>query len=350
MTTAVRSQGLIYGNQTSWREAARLRAEAEAILRARPDDVAAHYALSRVAEFSGDMGAAVHHLEHTGLHIGADFDDLELAQHQELGTNYITWTSRPHPLSARFIVSMPKSASAFVAAVWHNLGHLARVRVSKGSFGCGRVVPSWLHNFNCHGGVLHDHFPLSEPNKAALLADPPRRILVLVREPVAATLSLFEFVMQLQLDKFAARELGEVDLSYLRRLPAADARAAFFQKAFPVLAMWIEGWLAFSSERPGGMAIATVQFEHAIQDMPLVVEAMATFFDGRPGAFSAQGDMRNRVEEEFSKFRSRDETTVTPHFGRRDISLASAEQEVVWRIAQRVRFLPELYDLTRHLH
>lgn len=342
---------LIYRDTVTWRDAAQYRAQAQEVLRRLPDDPLAHYVMAAVAEFGGDMAAVEAHLLRTGLRIGIDYDDYSLRLHRQAEAVYFESRAARQDLKPRFVVSLPKSASAFVTVCFRELCRLPAARVSKGSFATARVIPTWLRTFNRDGGILHDHFPAGPENRERLLQAPPERLVLLLREPVAACLSLCDYVMAEGMFKFYAREVGEVDLSYLLALEPAAARSALFQKLFPRIADWIEGWMAFARQEHSATRFAVLKFEDAVADMPAALDRLACFFDGRAGLCDARDPAwRNRVDALFADYRSRERTTATVHLGRRATALGDAEQEVVWRVWQGA--YPELrglYDLSGHL-
>lgn len=59
-----------------------------ALLRADPDHQLANYVMAAVAEFSGDLVRMEAFLERTGLQIGIDFDDYNLALHLSAEQSY----------------------------------------------------------------------------------------------------------------------------------------------------------------------------------------------------------------------------------------------------------------------
>mgnify|MGYP001272093521 CR=1 FL=1 len=352
-TTAAAAQSvhLLYSNRTTWRKAVGYAQEAVALLQRDPDSPIGHYALAAIAEFRGDLALTEAHLLRTGLRIGMDYDDYSLVVHRSFEKRYLEGAAARQGIAPRFILSLPKSGSTFVAECFARLAGLPRARVSKGSFTTGRIIPPWLETFGWAGGVLHDHFPASPENRERLQARPPQAVVLLVRDPVTAAMSMADFILSEGMDKFFARELGEADLSYVRALPPELQRSVLFQKLFPRMAAWIDGWLDFvAGGAMPGSRFALVRFEDLVADNVRVLAALEQHFDGRGGRFDANDAACLReVEALYAGLRETQGNLMSVHRGRRQVVLGDVEKELVWRAFLGHRHLRQVYDLSGHL-
>ncbi len=347
---ASRSPDLIYGNAVTWRQAAAYEREAAALLQRDPGNQLANYVMAAIAEFSGDLVRMEAFLERTGLRIGMDIDEYGLGLHRGTERSYFETLESRQGRRPYFILSLPKSSSTFLCACIRDFAGLPRVRVSKGSFVTGRILPSWLRTFNRNGGVLHDHAPATPENLRKLQADPPAKLLLLVRDPVTAALSLGDYVVREEMDKFFGREAGEVDLSYLRQLDAPARRSALFQKFFPPLAAWLNGWLGAAGQGLEGCEVSVLKFEEVVQDSLLALSRIEAFFEGDNRRFDRADDrVRQDVAALFDLMRGRVQRTITDYRGKRPAQLTDTEQELVWRAARACPNLAQVYDLRTHL-
>lgn len=230
------------------------------------------------------------------------------------------------------------------------IGGLPRVRVSKGSFSTGRLISSWLRTFSRHGGIIHDHCPPSPDNLRKLRADPPAKLVLLIRDPVTAALSLGDYVIGEHMDKCFGREVTEVDLAYLRQLEGPAQRTALFQKFFPPLVAWLEGWLALAAEDLSGCRIDLLKFKEAVQDSVVTLSRLEAFFDGGHRCFDLADDRcRRQVDDLFELLRSGKSRTITGYRGKRPALLNDTEQELIWRASRSCPNLARVYDLGSHL-
>lgn len=242
-----------------------------------------HFFAAQVAELSGDRVSLFDRFTRTGLACGANRDlydwDLWIAvnEHGRRRAEAMRAAGMVPPL----IVSLPKSASDSLSTAVAGVVGLATGRISKGVFRQAIAVPGWVSGFSAGGFCTHDHLPASDHNVACLAAGGFDRMVLQVREPADAALSLFRMI-----DKLDENLIGRLffnltgDEAFIDR--AGMTTEERLERLVPVLHRWmvdwLRGWLAVLRAPPAGLRVKVQRYEEFHEDPPGAVRDTVAYF------------------------------------------------------------------------
>jgi len=242
-----------------------------------------HFYAAQAAELSGDRAALFDRFGRTGLACGANRDLYEwdvwmiVSEHGRCHAEAMRAAGMVPPL----IISLPKSASDSLSTAVAEIAGLATGRISKGVFRQAIAIPDWLAGFGAGGFCTHDHLPATDHNVSCLAAAAFDRMVLQVREPADAALSLFRMI-----DKNDQNQIGRLFFNltgngaFVARTGASTGER--LESLVPVLHQWmvdwLRGWLAVLRDPPPGLRIRVQRYEDFRPDPPGAVRDTAAFF------------------------------------------------------------------------
>ena len=163
------------------------------------------------------------------------------------------------------IVSLPKSASAFLSQTISEVFEVPIIRVSIGEGMRSTVIPRWADQVAEGGSVTHEHFQALPENTQALAKSRIKKVWVLIRDPRDAAYSLrkMDKVYTDALDR--ADQRSEEDKNILERQFIIDCR--YFSQ-------WTSDWISASKHTDLPFTVSFLTFEEIVQDLPLVLSKM----------------------------------------------------------------------------
>jgi hypothetical protein len=154
------------------------------------------------------------------------------------------------------IVSLPRSASAFLSDVLRRLLGMAELRTSFCDPPFTVVFLPWLKAFLRGGAITHEHYAATRENLESLMQAGVKRIFVQVRDPRAAAYSLHTMVKAFDVNP---------------RQPDLD-----FVTTVRTNADWIEGWLRCREKT--NVEIEFLDYSSVVGDTKAVVERILTAY------------------------------------------------------------------------
>jgi len=191
---------------------------------------------------------------------------------------------RESGMAPPLIVSQPKSASDGVAFGFARATGVTTCRVSKGTFHNARIVPNWLQGFQAGGFTTHDHAPASPDNLALLAASGLDRLVLQIREPMDAALSLYRMMERMEHGRLAVlfhNLTGAPEFARFTRMAPSERMPEVLPVLLDWMIAWLRDWRDVVANPPRGMTVDVVRFEDILPDPPAIVRHIASWF-GRP--------------------------------------------------------------------
>lgn len=230
------------------------------------------YYAAQLRELQGDYAGAASLCDQMNLDCpGENIDRYDFEAYTQFAEGYQRATTSAKSAGrdrSVIIAALPKSASAFLA---HGLSELLgtyRVRLGRGLWGAGTLVPRWVELAARNPVVPHEHTPATPHNLRVLAASGVTRMTVNVRHPADALASLFYYLAeknQQNLFYLYARELGIPYFHFLSHTEK-EQKDWLVRHVYPAFIRWIEAWMAAAGE--SALSVLFTRYEDLTEDMP----------------------------------------------------------------------------------
>lgn len=157
------------------------------------------------------------------------------------------------------VVSLQKSASAFLSQAVSAVYQVPILRTSVGKGPYSIVVPSWADQVAEGGAVTHEHFRPHSENLSALYNSRIKTIWVQIRDPRDAAYSSLRMVEDHEGTMYGQN----------RRL---TDKPQLFVDSCRAMAMWIDEWLRAAENSDSELQVSIIQFEDVTRDLNGVFE------------------------------------------------------------------------------
>ena len=255
------------------------------VISARPTELDPYYKLQTEMFLLGQIPELVDILDHaqrTYPHLRFADRDADFLQKQEeaIAAN----------LPCILLNTMAKSGSVYIhRRLLSGLG-LPFTRIAVGTIMQEQVVPSWAEQVSRGGALTQQHLDASGSNLSALKASGIKKVVVHVRDPRQAVVSLaHHFRLGYQEQELHWQKLSmspycpEYDiLSFERQLEWT------FDHYYPRYVQWTEDWARAATDRSHGLEILLVTYEEFRADENAYFRRLLEFLDISPEAFLQQ--------------------------------------------------------------
>ncbi len=251
-----------------------------------------------------DFDKAQYYAEMFNYHASIDGTDMfayDVSQSSRL-SRYKQMEAIGYARPGALVVSLPKSASAFMSQAISDIFEVPIIRSSLGEGMRSFVVARWASQIAEGGAVTHEHFQALPVNIDALSRSGINKIWILVRDPRDAAYSLRKMD--------GAYDLGSVMPSQL-----ADDSEGSKNQQFIVdcryFTQWISDWIDASLQTDLSFEISFITYDELTTDLPLVIAKMFSGhlnaeLSGRVKSFLSQWDADSEVRRNFRSGKGRE--------------------------------------------
>ena len=198
-----------------------------------------------------------------------------------------------------FMNTMAKSGSVYIHRRLSDGLGVPFCRIAVGTMMQERVVPSWAEQVAKGGALTQQHVDASATNLSALRASGMKKIIVHVRDPRQATLSLaHHFRLGYQEQELHWQKLSmspycpEFDI-----LPFERQVEWTFDHYYPRYVQWGEDWARAATDRSHGLDILLVTYEEFRADEDAYFQRLLQFLDRAPEAFLQRPNTSRKTVE-----------------------------------------------------
>ena len=281
-TDALSSLGVVYHRAGMFHRAADC---FKKVILARPTELEPYYRLQNELFFLGKIPELVDILDNAlraypYLRLADRCDGFLQKQEEAIAAR----------LPCIFMNTMPKSGSVYIHRRLSSGLGVPFSRIAVGTMLQERIVPSWAEQVARGGALTQQHADATATNLYALKASGMTKVIVHVRDPRQATLSL---VHHFRLG-YREQELHWQKLSMCPYCPEFDILRFerqvqwTFEHYYARYVQWIEDWIRASDDTSHGLDILLVTYEDFHADEHAYFQRLLTFLDMTPDEFLQQ--------------------------------------------------------------